>query len=125
MSEKNDVTDVQVKQYEKEYSETGFWDKVKGVAKKAGKEVIYNALKLYYALQSENISAKEKAMIVGALGYFIFPIDIIPDAIPLVGYTDDAALLLAVLSLLKESINEDVKKKAKDKLSVYLLPHQL
>ena len=117
MSEKNDVTDVQVKQYEKEYSETGFWDKVKGVAKKAGKEVIYNALKLYYALQSENVSAKEKGMIVGALGYFIFPIDIIPDAIPLVGYTDDAALLLAVLSLLKESINEDVKKKAKDKLS--------
>lgn len=115
--EKNDVTDVQVKQYEKEYSETGFWDKVKGVAKKAGKEVIYNALKLYYALQSENVSAKEKGMIVGALGYFIFPIDIIPDAIPLVGYTDDAALLLAVLSLLKESINEDVKKKAKDKLS--------
>ena len=115
--EKNDVTDVQVKQYEKEYSETGFWDKVKGVAKKAGKEVIYNALKLYYALQSENVSAKEKGMIVGALGYFILPIDLIPDAIPLVGYTDDAALLLAVLSLLKESINEDVKKKAKDKLS--------
>lgn len=117
MSEKFDVNDVQVEKYEKEYSETGLWDKVKSVAKVAGKEVIYNALKLYYALQSESLSKKEKAMIVGALGYFILPIDLIPDGIPFVGYADDAALLLAVLRLLAESINEDVKKKAKDKLS--------
>jgi uncharacterized membrane protein YkvA (DUF1232 family) len=116
MSEKFDVNDVQVEKYEKEYSETGLWDKVKSVAKVAGKEVIYNALLLYYALQSDKVSAKEKAMIIGALGYFILPIDLIPDAIPLLGFTDDAAVLIFIIKQLS-CIDEEVKQQAKEKLA--------
>lgn len=116
MSEKFDVKDVQVQKYEKEYTEEGFWDKVKNVAKKAGKEVIYNALKLYYALKSDKVSATEKAAIIGALGYFILPIDLNPDVIPVVGYSDDLAVILATLKLLS-CIDEGVKKQAKAKLA--------
>ena len=44
MSEKFDAKDVQLQKYEEHYSEPSLWDKVKNVAKKAGKEVIYNVL---------------------------------------------------------------------------------
>ena len=74
-----------IEQYRGNYSESGFWAKVKKVAKKAGVKVIYVALILYYELADPNVSPKEKAIIIGALGYFILPIDLIPDAIPVLG----------------------------------------
>lgn len=116
MSEKFDANDVQLQKYEKEYSESSLWTKIKNVAKKAGKEVIYNALLLYYALQSEKVSAKEKAMIIGALGYFILPIDLIPDVIPVVGYSDDLAVLIAVIKMLT-CVDDEVKDQARAKLA--------
>ena len=108
---------VEVQKYENQYSEEKFWDKVAKVAKKAGIKVIYAALLLYYALQSSAVSAKEKAMIIGALGYFILPVDIVNDLIPGVGYLDDTAILVAVVKLLIDAINQDVTCQAKAKLS--------
>lgn len=116
MSEKFDAKDVQLQKYEEHYSEPSLWDKVKNVAKKAGKEVIYNVLLLYYALQSDKVSAKERAMIIGALGYFILPIDLIPDTIPVAGYSDDLAVLIAVIKLLT-CVGDEEKRQAKEKLA--------
>ena len=64
---------VKFEQYEKHYNEESFWEKVKKFAVKAGGKVIYLALKLYFALQSEKTPAWAKGVIVGALGYFILP----------------------------------------------------
>ena len=108
---------VEVQQYEKEYSEKNFWDKLARVAKKAGIKVVYSALLLYYALQSSVVSAKEKSMIIGTLGYFILPVDIVSDPIPVVGYADDAAILYAVVKLLIACIDEQVTNQAKTKLT--------
>ena len=74
---------------------------------------------LYYALQSPNIPAKVKGIILGALGYFILPIDIIPDIIPGAGYTDDLGVLLAALSYLAVYIYRDseIQIRAKIKLA--------
>ncbi|MBO7267807.1 MAG: DUF1232 domain-containing protein, partial [Bacteroidaceae bacterium] len=66
----------------------------------AVKWLAYWALVVYYALQSPTLSAKDKAKIVAALAYLILPFDILPDAIPVVGVIDDAAILWAVLRLL-------------------------
>ena len=60
-----------IEKYQGNYSESGFWNKVKKVALKAGAKVIYVALILYYELADPNVSPKEKAIIIGALGYFI------------------------------------------------------
>ena len=78
--------------------------------------VVYNALLLYYALKSDKVTAKEKAIIVGALGYFILPLDIIPDIIPALGYTDDAALLVYAIKQLN-CVDESVKAQAEAKLN--------
>ena len=61
------------------FSNSGLWNKVKSVAQKAGVKVVYAVLLLYYVTIDENVSAGDKAKIYGALGYFILPIDFIPD----------------------------------------------
>ena len=103
--------------YQGSFSAENFWAKVKSVAKKAGAKVVYVALILYYELTDPDIDAKEKAVIIGALGYFILPIDLIPDAIPVAGFTDDLAALLAAYKFVQHNITPEVESKAKAKLA--------
>ncbi len=105
-----------IERYQGNYSESGFWKKVKKVAMKAGAKVIYVALILYYELSDPNVSPKEKAIIIGALGYFILPIDLIPDAIPVVGYTDDLAALVAAYQYVKVHLTPEVRFRAQEKM---------
>ena len=102
--------------YADKYSEAGFFDKIVSVIKKAGLTLIYKALQLYYVTENPNCPMKIKAAIFAALGYFISPIDLIPDITPIVGYSDDAAAIALALSLAQIYISDKVKQKAKDKL---------
>lgn len=113
-----DQQDMNLKKYEKEYSESELWKKIGEVAKMAGLRVIYYVLLLYYSLQSDTVTLKEKALIIGALGYFILPVDLVPDFIIGLGYGDDAAALLAVVKML-ENLNDDIKAQAKNKLKTW------
>ena len=65
------LTDVDMSEHEKDYSEQGFWDKVQNYAAKAGSTLIYKALQLYYVAQSQECPTKVRAAIYSALGYFI------------------------------------------------------
>lgn len=78
-------------------------------------KVIYYVLILYYSLKSDKVSAKEKALIIGALGYFILPVDLVPDLIPGVGFADDAAALLVVIRSLT-CVDFEIKNQARHKL---------
>ncbi len=102
--------------YSEHYSEEKFKDKLLRVARKAGVKVIYAVLILYYALQDKSFPSKEKAIILGALGYFILPIDIIPDAIPFVGYADDLIALLFAIRQVYNHITPEVMQKSKEKV---------
>jgi uncharacterized membrane protein YkvA (DUF1232 family) len=99
-----------------EYSDSSFWEKVKGFALQAGREVIEKALWLYYAAQRPDTPAWAKTVIYGALAYFISPIDAIPDITPVVGYADDLGAISAAILMVSAYINEDVKNQAKSKL---------
>jgi uncharacterized membrane protein YkvA (DUF1232 family) len=103
--------------YKKAFSESSFWAKVQKYAKIAGIKVVYAALLLYYLVVSENIPLKIKAIVIGALGYFIFPIDIIPDAIPILGFTDDLAVLLYAIAESAKYVTPEVQERAKKKLT--------
>ena len=83
--------------YANKFSANDFMEKVSSIAKRAGSKLVYAALILYYTLQSDNVSKADKAIIIGALGYMISPLDVMPDAIPIVGLSDDLAVLLYVL----------------------------
>ena len=105
--------------YEKDFSFDSLMSKIKETAKKAGLKAIYMALLLYYALESPTISTVDKAIIYGALGYFICPIDIVPDILPFIGLTDDIAVLAWAFSRVKSNVNDMTREKAKTKLKIW------
>lgn len=108
-----------IKDYEKEFSFGKLMSKIKDTAKKAGLKAIYMALLLYYALESPTITMMDKAIIYGALGYFISPIDLVPDILPLVGLTDDIAVLAWAFSRVKHNVTDMTREKAKTKLKIW------
>lgn len=109
------MTIIDLQRYQPRFNERGFWNKVKKVAIKAGAKLIYVALILYYELTDPTVSVKEKSIIIGALGYFILPVDLIPDAIPVAGYTDDLAALMAAYGYVRAHLTPDVIQRAQNK----------
>jgi uncharacterized membrane protein YkvA (DUF1232 family) len=105
-----------IESYQSNYSESGLWKKVKSVAKKAGIKTIYMVLLLHYVLKSPDVPLEDKAKIYGALGYFILPIDLIPDFIPAVGYSDDVAALAFALHAVWKNVTPEIKEQAQRKL---------
>ena len=110
------VAPKDIEKYQVHYNENDFVSKIKKTAKKAGIKVIYLALLLYYVLKSPSVTTADKSKIWGALGYFILPIDLIPDFIPMAGYTDDLAALFWAYYSIKRNITPEIKFKAKRKL---------
>ena len=111
----------EIEKFGSHYSEKKLWEKILRIAKKVGATVIRPALTLYYLLDDNEVPFKHKAYIVGALGYFIMPIDLIPDGIlPIIGFTDDIAVMAFVLNLVKESITPEIKAKADAKVAELL-----
>ncbi len=105
--------------YSNKFTNSEFIEKISRIAKRAGSKLVFAALVLYYTLQSNQVSVKDKAIIIGALGYLISPLDVIPDAIPIAGLADDLTVLLYVMNKVWGNIPEDVRQKAKDKLSTW------
>jgi uncharacterized membrane protein YkvA (DUF1232 family) len=105
--------------YSKNFTEDSFWLKLKKFAKKAGTKVVYAALLLYYALQSPKVPFRAKAIIVGALGYFIAPLDMIPDIAPGIGYGDDLGALIGALLTVAMYLNDEITLKAREKVTLW------
>ena len=105
--------------YKDKFTNRKFTEKISRIAKRAGVKLVYAALVLYYTLESDKVSVKDKAVIIGALGYLISPLDVIPDAIPIAGLSDDLAVLIYVLHKVWGDVSEEVKAKAKAKLSMW------
>ena len=105
-----------VDKYAKNYSEQGLFSKITGCVKKAGLSLIYKALQLFYVAQNPNVPMKIRAAIIAPLGYFISPIDLIPDITPIVGFSDDAAVIAFALMVAHAYIDESVKNRAKEQI---------
>lgn len=103
--------------YGDKYSSEGFVDKISRIAKRSGAKLVYVALILYYTFQSDKVPVKDKALIIGALGYLISPLDVVPDAIPIAGLGDDLAVLMYVVHKVWGDVSDDVKQKAHSKLA--------
>ena len=94
--------------YKEKFTKSGFIEKIQRIAKRAGAKLVYAALILYYSMESNKMSIKDKALIVGALGYLITPLDFVPD---------DLGVLIYVLQKVWGNIDDETKQKAKNKLS--------
>ena len=103
--------------YKDKFSPRNFSEKISRIAKRAGAKLIYVALILYYMLQSKKVSLKDKALILGALGYLISPLDAIPDAMPIAGLGDDLGVLMFALQKVRSNVSDEVREKARKRLS--------
>ena len=110
-----DIT-ANLKLYEKYFSENELLQKIGKLGKSIGATVLYPVFLLFNLLKSGDINLKEKAMIIGTLGYFILPLDLLPDALVGVGYADDVAALTAAVTALASCITEDIQNESKSQL---------
>ncbi|MBQ7953032.1 MAG: DUF1232 domain-containing protein [Alistipes sp.] len=101
-----------IEKYQKHYSESKFWRKTKSL----GKKVLKPALTLYYVMKSPSTPLSAKIKIAGALGYLILPLDLLPDFIPLAGYTDDLAALIALVKSCMSYITPEIEAQVDAKL---------
>ncbi|MGL4392574.1 MAG: YkvA family protein [Fusobacteriaceae bacterium] len=120
MSDKNlpEISKLKKFNYEKfakKFTESSFWDKLKKFAKKIGANLVYHALLLFYVFKKDGVPTKDKALIIGGLGYLISPIDLIPDFL-LFGYTDDAGILIAIVKVMGKHIDANIKSQAVEKI---------
>ena len=102
--------------YQKYFSDDQFWGKVKKLVRKAGIKIVYIALLLYYVMRNPATPKADRTKILGALGYLILPTDLIPDFLPVAGYTDDLAALTWALYSVAKNITPEVKIQARQKL---------
>ncbi|MEM7102063.1 MAG: YkvA family protein [Bacteroidota bacterium] len=105
-----------IRQYKDRFSEAELWEKIKKYGKKAGIKTVYPVLLLYFAFLRKETNPRAKMVIIGTLGYFIAPIDLIPDLNPIIGFNDDFGLLSFALVLVSCYINDEVREKARKKL---------
>ena len=88
----------------KEYIEENFWSKIERVGSKLSFAKDIKALYNYFI--DPSISWYRKSIVVGALVYFIFPIDSIPDLAPLIGYLDDLGVITATIKFLGSELTQ-------------------
>ncbi|MCO7579778.1 MULTISPECIES: YkvA family protein [Pseudomonas] len=93
------------------------WRKIGRYASRIGRTLIQKALWLYYAAQRPQTPIWAKTTIYAALGYFILPLDIVPDLLPGAGYTDDLGLLAGSVVAVAAHINAEVREQASARLA--------
>lgn len=109
-----------LRRYRPAYSPVRLRDKLARHARAAGYEVVRRALTLYYAAQSPATPAWARAVVVGALGYFVALIDAVPDLTPVLGYTDDLGVLAAALAAIARSVTPEIEGRAARRAAEWL-----
>ena len=114
---KNQENTDQQRQQTENFTEEKLWSKITNYAQKTGVKVIYSVLLMWYAYKRKDTPAWAKRIILGALAYFISPIDIVPDLTPFLGFTDDLGVLGMGLVAIAAYVNDDVRKNARERLN--------
>lgn len=93
----------------------GFWPKVRRTAAKI--PFADHLLSVWFAARDPETPTAAKGIMLGALAYFVLPIDAIPDVFAGIGFTDDAAVIAAVMATLGANVRSRHRAAARDKLA--------
>lgn len=115
--DKSQITEKELQKYEQHYNDSNFLDKITKYGKLIGINALYKAVQLWFVLQKPDVPASTKAVIMGALGYLIAPLDFLPDLMPVLGYTDDFVAITFALIKVQGYIDEEVERKSKNLLA--------
>jgi uncharacterized membrane protein YkvA (DUF1232 family) len=92
-----------------------FWQKLRTLA--ARLPFAEDLIAAHYCAFDHQTPVHVKAALIGAIAYFVLPADVIPDVLPIVGYTDDAAMLAAAIRLVAQHITPDHRVAARQTLA--------
>jgi len=98
------------------------WKKIRHAGKTAGFTAVEMSLVLFYTSTAKETPTWCKSVIYGALGYFISLIDGIPDLTPILGYTDDVAVMMAAMAAIAQYITPEIRAKSLTKTESILGP---
>ncbi len=92
----------------------GFWPTLR----RAARHVPFSdeLVAAYYCALDRRTPIRVRAMLLGALAYFVLPTDMVPDLLVGIGFTDDVTVLLGVLGVVRAHINEDHRAAARASL---------
>lgn len=92
-------------------NDQSFWATVRKFGSKVPFAV--DAVAMFYALKDSRTSMRDKAIIAGALIYWIDPFDLVPDFIISAGQLDDLTIVIAALAKVRSSVTEEHRAKAR------------
>ncbi len=95
-----------------------FWNKLKRVAGKI--PFAEDLLAAFYCATDSKTPSRVKLILLGAIAYFVFPMDAVSDLLPLIGFADDAAVLAAAITQVAGSITEEHRSKARQSLENFI-----
>lgn len=93
---------------------TGFWQTLRKAARRFA--FTEDLVAAYYCALDPSTPVRVRATLMAALAYFVLPVDAIPDVAPLIGFTDDAAVLMAAIGMVKAHISLKHRLAARDAL---------
>ena len=96
----------------KNFNDQGFLRKLARYALRLSRPVVEQLYGLYYMLLAEATPMRSKMVIVGALLYFVSPIDLVPDILGPLGFSDDLAVIALVFKQVKEHLSDEIRAKA-------------
>lgn len=110
----------EILKYESEYSDHGLLKKLFSLIVKISRNSLIKVLTLYYTLKDEDTPKWARRVIYGALGYFIVPIDAIPDLTPVIGYSDDLLIISSAIVIVVAHIKDKHKENAMSKINSFI-----
>lgn len=93
---------------------SGFWRKLGSVGARI--PFAEDVTAAYYCALDRQTPLRVRALLFGALAYFVLPLDSIPDVLPALGFTDDAAVIATALNLLAAHIRPEHREAARGAL---------
>jgi uncharacterized membrane protein YkvA (DUF1232 family) len=98
--------------------ERDFWQKLKATCRKL--PFIDDLIAVYYCAIDPKTPLQVKAILFGALAYFVLPFDVVPDFLGLIGFSDDAAVLYAAVRAVLPHLKPEHRVRAKEALDKLL-----
>lgn len=91
-----------------------FWNKLRRVAGKI--PFTEDLVAAFYCALDPKTPSRVKLILLGAIAYFVMPLDAVSDFLPVIGFADDAAVLAAAITQVASSITEEHRAKARESL---------
>ena len=104
-----------LKKYAENYDEKKMWSKIKDFFFEAGINLVIKVVQLWYVLQKPEVPVHIKVAIMGAIAYFVMPVDFVLDVLP-GGYHDDLLTVTLTLLAAEEYVDDEVRRKAREKV---------